>query len=82
MSDDIIEPSDVEQAAWPQATEAYVRGMENRIEELEAKLEKAVEFVECAINYAKTCGARFPMDHALTTLAELTNERSDEKGEK
>lgn len=47
------------------------------IDDLEAKLAKAVEFVECAINYAKTCGARFPVDHARTTIAELKGEKDE-----
>jgi len=49
----------------------------DRIEELEAKLAKAVEFVECTISYAKTCGARFPVDLARTTLAELKGETDE-----
>ena len=49
MIDDLIEPSDVEQAEWPQATEAYVRGMENRIGELEAENKTLRSIVDCVI---------------------------------
>ena len=60
-----------EQQGYASAMEAERKLHEDRIEELEAKLEKAVEFVECAIDYAKTCGARFPINLARTILAEL-----------
>lgn len=45
MTTDLTEPSDTEKAEWQQATEAYVRWLEARIDELEANLEKEVEFV-------------------------------------
>ena len=45
MINNLIEPSDLEQSEWPQATEAYVRGLEARIEDLESMLTKDVEFV-------------------------------------
>lgn len=37
----LVEPSNDEQSQWPEATEAYVRGLEERIEALEAALRDA-----------------------------------------
>jgi uncharacterized protein YceH (UPF0502 family) len=36
-SDTLVEPSNDEQSQWPEATENYVRGLEERIEALEAE---------------------------------------------
>ena len=46
---DRVEPSDDEQSQWPWATEAYVRALEARVQELEAferRVRSAVDFME------------------------------------
>jgi len=39
-SDTLVEPSNDEQSQWPEATENYVRGLEERIKALEAALRR------------------------------------------
>ena len=59
-----------------QEVTAELEQAEARIEELEAKLAKAVEFIE------DLTGCEWPYcEDAKRVLAELTKERSDEKGQ-
>ncbi len=52
-SDTLVEPSNDEQSQWPEATENYVRGLEERIEALEAALRSV----------AKTCREEIPLPY-------------------
>ena len=90
MSDDLVKRA---REAWKTGDDweamVLLRPTANRIEELEAKLAKAVDAlqqlvieydeVDLAYDEPKSMTAAYGV--ALDTLAELTKERSDEKGE-
>ena len=54
-----------------EAHDSRIKPLRDRIEELEAKLAKAVEFTKGVIRYAGNSGDDYLAEQARTTLAEL-----------
>jgi hypothetical protein len=74
MSDDLVKMCKrLSQYAHAQLSSADLERIANRIEELEAKLAKAVEFTKGVIRHAGNSGDDYLAEQARTTLAELNS---------